>query len=157
MGDACAADGCECKYEASHNYAHVAPQADCFATAAGEPALDWLGRAEHLDEDLAALVGILNARPGIPQLPLPPQRTERWNHNTRPCTPASSPTAASRRSLAAAPQRSLAGWEWQARPGAFLPCDRTEYFRGQNAHCAAGLQSFFADDARLLSRAAALN
>lgn len=137
MGDVCQAAGAGDTH--SHQYAHVAPMTSCFATADGLPTVDWLGRMEHLDEDLASLIDILNARPGVPKLPRPPSRVERWNYRNASCVPA---MATQQGSTA----RRLAGASWEPRAGTFVPCDKAEYLSGEHAHCAADLLTFFRED-----------
>lgn len=89
LGDVCAATAADgracCKVSADHNYALVAPQSDCFATADGLPAVDWLGRMESLDSDFADLIRLLNGRRGVPRLPAPPARLPRINYHASPC------------------------------------------------------------------------
>ncbi len=57
-----------CVPNARHHYQHASPQAHCLTTASGSLAVDWVGRVEAFEDDLAALVDLLNARPGVPQL-----------------------------------------------------------------------------------------
>lgn len=71
-----------------HHYQHASPQAHCLTTAEGGLAVDWVGRVEAFDEDLAALVDLLNARPGAPQLLRPAELDPplaRLNHNAGDC------------------------------------------------------------------------
>ena len=97
LGDVCAASAADgkpcCRVSPAHQYALAAPQADCFATAQGLPAVDFLGRVENLDADFAALIGVLNARRGVPRLP-PPARLRRVNFHNATCTPAPAAAAA---------------------------------------------------------------
>lgn len=89
---------------------------------------------ESFEEDLRALLALLNARPGVPQVPV--EAAEAWNANRLgPCQDA------------ATAGRLAAG----AVPGAVPnPCNLSVLFEGPRARCAAGLGSFFAEDARLL-------
>ena len=62
-----------------HAYHHASPQSFCLlAGLAGSPhlAVDWVGRVEAFEQDFGELLAQLNARPGVPQLPLlpPPER-----------------------------------------------------------------------------------
>lgn len=209
LGDACfaaAAAGKRCcdPVSALHQYVHAAPQAHCFATVDGAPAVDWLGRwasfllgqqaaggavgacrgagglpcvppsrthfpplhslrvtcrVEHLEEDFDALLELLNARPGVPQLPPRPPAWDKANFHNSTCTPSSAAGGGGSSSDgggAAAEQgrrrlRQLhRGTVWQAREGTFLPCDELDYFRGEHAHCHADLLSFFAEDVAFL-------
>lgn len=48
--------------------------------------MDWVGRVESVEEDLAELVDLLNARPGVPKLRSPrPGQLGRVNVNTGAC------------------------------------------------------------------------
>lgn len=51
-------------------------------------AVDWVGRVESVEEDLAALVELLNQRPGVPKLqPLRPGQLGHVNVNSGSCQP----------------------------------------------------------------------
>lgn len=41
---------------------HIQPQADCMLAAGGGWAVDFVGRTEHIDDDLAALLRELERR-----------------------------------------------------------------------------------------------
>lgn len=75
-----------CLPSPAHHYEHAAPQAHCLTTEDGRTAVDWVGRVEAVEEDLAALVEHLNARPGVPKLqPLRPGQLGRVNINSGAC------------------------------------------------------------------------
>jgi hypothetical protein len=142
LGDACqraaaAGDPC-CQQTPEHQYVHVLPQAHCFTTVNDTSAVDWLGRVEHFEEDFSALVQLLNARPGVPQLP-PPANLSAVNKPAQaPCTPSG------RQLLDETIDQGSA--VWQLREGIFNPCDPRDYFRGAHAHCHADLVRFFQED-----------
>lgn len=74
-----------------HHYQHSSPQAHCLTTADGRLAVDWVGRVEAFEEDLGALVDLLNARPGVPRLLHPDELDPplaRLNHNAGDCNEA---------------------------------------------------------------------
>ena len=143
---------------------HASPQANCFTTAAGRSALDWLGRVEAFEEDFAALVGLLNARPGVPKLPADVLPTKA-NYNASPCKNSSSSDAAGGSSgddggggggAAAAAQAAAAAasrrLRWNVRDGMENPCDKNDFFRGQHKHCYAAVTNFYAEDLLLLAQ-----
>lgn len=109
-------------------------QTHCFTTPEGASAVDWLGRQEHFHEDFAALVDILNARPGVPQLPRPEGGVERVNYNASPCEGEAGAGASANGTAAAEGQPGLAARRalrsaWEVREGIFNPCDKMDYFR----------------------------
>ena len=126
---------------AQHHYMHAAPQATCFTTANGRSALDWLGRVEDFQEDFAALVGLLNARPGVPKLPTdaPLKKT---NYNASPCQNSSGGGGGA----AGTYTRQL---RWELADGMENPCDRNEFFRGRFARCYQAMLQFYAEDVQL--------
>lgn len=142
LGDVCrrAADAgtpC-CKQSPEHQYVHVLPQAHCFTTASNESAVDWLGRVEHFEEDLAVLMQLLNSRPGVPQLQLPAQAIKTNSIvDQAPCQ------QRSRRRLLDAVTYTIAA-------GTFNPCDPADYFRGQHAQCYGDVLRFFSEDLAFL-------
>ena len=113
-------------------------QTHCFTTPEGASAVDWLGRQENFDEDFAALIDVLNARPGVPQLPRPEGGVERVNYNASPCEGAtgaaagdagnSTAVAAAEGQPALAARRALRS-AWAVREGILNPCDKMDFFR----------------------------
>lgn len=93
----------------------------CLPSHASPQAVDWLGRVEHFEQDLAELIQLLNARPGVPQLP-PPGSLSAVNQ------PADVPCAPGTRRLLDAPVDQGAA-VWQLREGIFNPCDPLDHFR----------------------------
>ncbi|KAL4423855.1 hypothetical protein ABPG75_001156 [Micractinium tetrahymenae] len=90
LGDICQLKSTEgqpcCLPFAQHHYGHASPQANCFTTLDGQTAVDWIGRVERLEDDLAELVRILNARPGVPKLRRPKHGSlKRFNYNSGLC------------------------------------------------------------------------
>jgi hypothetical protein len=126
--------------EAEHHYLHASPQANCFTTLDGRLALDWLGRVENFEDDLAELLRILNSRPGVPKIPARPPR--KANYNASPCEPGGGSSQLNNQA-----HRRLA---WQVRNGTANPCDKMELFRGRHAACYTGVTSFFQEDIALL-------
>ncbi|PRW60994.1 Sulfotransferase family [Chlorella sorokiniana] len=126
-----------CETSPEHQYVHVLPQAHCFTTANNESAVDWLGRVEHFETDLAALVQLLNSRPGVPQLQLPAQAVKTNLEEQSLCQ------RPSRRHLVDAATYTLA-------PGTFNPCDPADYFRGAHAHCYGDVLQHFGEDVSFL-------
>ena len=112
LGDICRQRGPSgklcCTQSPEHQYTHASPQVNCFVDSSNQSALDWLGRVENFEEDLAALIGILNARKGVPQLPQ--QLPKKANYNQSPCQ---QQQQAARRRLA-----------WDVVNGTFNPCDK---------------------------------
>lgn len=92
-------------------------------------------QVEFFDEDLAALVEFLNARPSLPKISA--GRAEHWNANR----------GLGRCQGSAAAAQAAVGGSLGAVPN---PCDRRELFEGACAHCGRGLLSYFAADVRLL-------
>ncbi|KAL4434487.1 hypothetical protein ABPG75_000928 [Micractinium tetrahymenae] len=75
-----------CLPSPAHHYEHASPQAHCLTTEDGCTAVDWVGRVESVEEDLAALVELLNSRPGVPKLKMPhPGQLGHVNVNTGTC------------------------------------------------------------------------
>lgn len=109
----------------------VANASSCPCSASHELLL----QVEFFEEDLGALVKLLNARPGVPKIWAGP--AEHWNANR----------GLGRCQGSAAAARAAVGGSLGAVPN---PCDRQELFEGAFAHCGRGLLSFFADDVRLL-------
>jgi hypothetical protein len=114
LGDICRQRGPSgklcCTQSPEHQYTHASPQVNCFVDSTNQSALDWLGRVENFEEDLSALIGTLNARKGVPQLPQ--QLPKKANYNQSPCQQGQQQTAARRR---------LA---WDVVNGTFNPCDK---------------------------------
>ena len=156
LGDACLRQAqlgnlC-CTQSAEHQYVHVIPQAHCFTTADGRSALDWLGRVERFEEDFAELLGLLNARPGVPRLP-PPADLAAVNFAGSPCEPAQAAGQQAQQQQqqprrALGPKLDMGSKVWQLAPGTFNPCDPLDYFRGPHARCYADLLAFFREGAR---------
>lgn len=111
-------------------------------TESGELALDFLGRVEAFEEDFAALLGHLNARPGLPHLPPPGEEMATINVQTR-CA-----SAGDGGGKGVAEQREQGG----AAAGG-EECGVMEYFSGQHSACLNDVLAFYADDARLLLQA----
>ncbi|KAI7845978.1 hypothetical protein COHA_000523 [Chlorella ohadii] len=126
-----------CQQSSEHQYVHVLPQAHCFTTATNESAVDWLGRVEHFDQDLAALVQLLNSRPGVPQLQLPAQAPKTNVEEPAGCT------RHGRRHL-------LDPAAYTPLPGTFNPCDPADYFRGRHVHCYDDVLRYFSEDVNFL-------
>lgn len=90
---------------------------------------------ESFDEDFAALLAFLNARPGVPKVAVQPAEVRNDRRPREPCQDA------------AAAGRLAAG----ALPGAVPhPCNLSTLFEGAREHCRAGLAAFFERDMRLL-------
>ena len=83
--------------------------------------VDWLGRVEHFDEDFAALLRLLNSRPGVPQLPLPTGLSAVNRAEEAPCE--------HRRSRRLAQSIDPQSAVWRLKEGTFNPCDPLDYFR----------------------------
>lgn len=84
-------------------------------------AVDWLGRVEHFEADLAVLMHLLNSRPGVPQLQLPAQAIKTNSiAEQAPCQ---------RRSR----RRLLDAVTYTITAGTFNPCDPADYFRWELA------------------------
>lgn len=41
---------------------HIEPQSRCLFSAGGQPVVDFIGRVEHVDEDMQTLLGMINSR-----------------------------------------------------------------------------------------------
>lgn len=108
-------------------------------TEDGELALDFLGRVEAFEEDFAALLAHLNARPGLPRLPPPGEEMETINVQTRCASGGDG-------SNQAAPQEQ---GEDEVAAGS-EGCGVMQYFSGRHAACLDGVLAVYAEDVRLL-------
>lgn len=109
-----------------HTVAHIQAQFPCLSTADGGWALDFIGRVEHVDEDLNAVLEVLDSRRGEGVPPL--GRLEKLsNVNGRSC---------SEKDPLFFPQV----------PSYEVHCDREEYFRGVHSQCAQQLGNYYAMD-----------
>lgn len=125
----------------------------------GKLAVDFLGRTEALDEDLAELLDILNSRPDVPKLNMPqPGVRHQVNFNAGPCDgPGQAPAqhrhssySTTGESTAKPRMQRLPPEDWTPRSGTVNLCDKNEMFRGQYQHCYAAFASFYGEDMRLL-------
>lgn len=66
-------------------YTHINPQQPCVVSANGGWAADFIGRVEHLDEDLAAVLAELEKRRPAAAPPIKPLQQSLENVNGRPC------------------------------------------------------------------------
>lgn len=125
-------------------------------------AVDYIGRVERLEQDLAELVRLLNSRPGVPKLNAPqPGPQQRVNFNSGVCDGPGQAQPQRRRlsaaSAAAAAEgmpkprrRRLPPEDWKPRNGTLNLCDKNDMLRGRYQQCYAAFASFYAEDMRLL-------
>ena len=163
-----------CSRGAVHAYHHAAPQSFCLlAGAAGtqQLAVDWVGRVEAFEEDCAELIQLLNARPGVPQLP-PMPRLERANAASEACYDGSGGGGGgssssgghgniqrfSEAAVEALRIRESNGMNspWLGRLNLSYPCERQAFYGAPYQHCLPAISTFYADDVRLLHGSTAL-
>ncbi|KAI7843497.1 hypothetical protein COHA_002740 [Chlorella ohadii] len=135
LGDACVKrPHCCTRFNIPDQYFHLLPQASCLLTERGQLAVDFVGRVESFEEDFAALLAFLNARKGVPKVPVGPAQV--WNANRM-----------GRCHDDIVASRLAAGVVPGAVPN---PCNRSLLFEGPYAHCRNGLTAFYDQDVRLL-------
>lgn len=116
----------------------------CAASVPGPAAqaLDWLGRVEQFEEDVVELFQLLNARPGMPQLPMEPQRRTNIALPAR-CTPrrrsrlllgggdddSGSGSGHNSGDSSKSGSGGSVGLTFQLHNSTFVPCDDLDYFR----------------------------
>ena len=164
-GDVCGNTTSCCSRGDLHSYHHASPQSFCLLAEAGgmqQLAVDWVGRVEAFEQDFGELLVQLNARPGVPQLPLLPP-PERANVAPEACYEAGgwggwgSSVAGDIRRFSATSLQRLQSSErsslpspWQEQLNVSYPCSKQEFFSGPYRQCLPKLAAFYADDLRLL-------
>ncbi|PRW56277.1 hypothetical protein C2E21_5166 [Chlorella sorokiniana] len=127
--DECMADPACSKKGADFVYTHIQPQAECIKADDGGWAVDFIGRMEHIDQDLSLVLEQLDQRrpKGVP--PVKPLERSLENVNGRGCN-----ETASAGHHAAREQY----------------CDPEDYFRGQHSACLAAVAQQYQDDVSAL-------
>ncbi|KAI7843963.1 hypothetical protein COHA_002501 [Chlorella ohadii] len=126
--DECLADPACSKKGADFVYTHIQPQAECIKAADGGWAVDFIGRMEHIDQDLSLVLELLDQRrpkgvAGVP--PVKPLEHSLENVNGRGCNE----TASAGRHAAREQY-----------------CDPEDYFRGQHSGCLAAVAQQYQED-----------
>ncbi|KAL4440666.1 hypothetical protein ABPG77_000375 [Micractinium sp. CCAP 211/92] len=105
---------------------HIQPQADCMRAADGGWAVDFIGRTEHIDEDLTAVLAEVDKRRPTDAPPVRPPEKQLDNVNGRGCNEAE-----------AGKGKPMAREQY---------CDPADYFRGRHAACFAGVRQNYGHD-----------
>ena len=178
LGDVCSSESSCCAHGELHGYSHSTPQSYCLLDSASHLAVDWVGRVEAFEQDFAELLDQLNARPGVPSLPLlpPPERANVAAEAScyEPASDGSAGVVASSSSSSsnigvsggaagdirrfnASTWKLLLNVEGSSLPSPWLsqltveyPCDRRAFYSGSHGACLADIAAFYAVDVRLL-------
>ncbi|KAL4423901.1 hypothetical protein ABPG75_001202 [Micractinium tetrahymenae] len=127
FADECMADE-QCKKKGRNFvYVHIQPQHECIVTESGGWAVDFIGRVEHIDEDLGLVLAELEKR-RPPEAPaVKPLEGSLANVNGRGCNESAAETG-----------HSVAKEQY---------CDPTDYYRGEHAACFPQVQHHYHGDA----------
>ncbi|EFN58881.1 hypothetical protein CHLNCDRAFT_140783 [Chlorella variabilis] len=130
FADECLADPVCRKKGREFVYAHIEPQQPCVVSANGGWAVDFIGRVEHMDEDLGAVLRELERRRPQDAPPIKQLDHSLENVNGRGCNE----TGEGRPHPVAKEQY----------------CNPAEYYSGRHAACFAAVQRHYAGDVAML-------
>ncbi|EFN52333.1 hypothetical protein CHLNCDRAFT_139143 [Chlorella variabilis] len=137
FGAKCEADEkCKTRGGQSYTFTHMQPQMDCMVTEGGGWAVDFIGRVEHMDEDLQAVLDELERRREADVPPVRPLENGLRHYNERGCNHSKEELE-----RLAALGKPMAKEQY---------CEPEQYYEGQHAACLRAIPHHYASDVHML-------